>query len=224
MLVGLADLASCLKAADGPNDPAATTPAKNGLPQDLTKVSHAGYDAIRDVHAARLAIFNGDPKVAIEMIDKAKKDLDDAAKDAEKFAADEKVAGHENKGDEKSASDKMDLIPIDGNIAIADTFVATPEKKEHIAKANEHFKAGRSKEALEELRLGEIDVVYTRAMLPWKATQKRVDEAEKLASDHEYYEANLALKAAEDGLVMESVDLQGNPVPANKTAAITPTK
>ena len=136
----------------------------------------------------------------------------------------QKAADHGNKGDDKSASDKMDLIPIDGDIAIADTFVPTPEKKKHIEKANEHLKAGHSKEALEELRLGEVDVVCTRVMLPLEATQKRVADAEKLANDHKYYEANLALKAAEDGLVVESVDLEGNPVPASKAAAAAPEK
>ena len=54
----------------------------------------------------------------------------------------------------------MDLIPIDGEIAIADTFVPSAEKKQHIEKANEHLKSGRSKEAIEELRLGEVDVIF----------------------------------------------------------------
>ena len=158
----------------------------------MTKVSTAGYDAIRDVRFARLAIFNGDPKLATEMIDKAKKDLDAATKDAKTFDADEKAADHGNKGTDKSATDKMDLIPIDGDIAIADTFVPTAEKKEHIAKANEHLKVGRSKYAVEELRLGEVDIVYTRLMLPLTATAKRVADAEGLANDHKYYEASLA--------------------------------
>ena len=141
--------------------PAEKAPAKNGLTQDLMKVSDDGYSAIRAIHLARIAIFNGDTKTAKEMLDKAKKDLDAATKDAQTFAADNKAADQGKKADDKSASDKMDLIPIDGEIAIADTFVPSPEKKKHIDKANEHLKSGHSKEAIEELRLGEVDVVFT---------------------------------------------------------------
>ena len=203
--------------------PAEKAPARNGLTQDLMKVSDDGYSAIRAIHLARVAIFNGDTKIATEMLDKAKKDLDAATKDAQTFAADNKAADHGKKADDKSASDKMDLIPIDGEIAIADTFVPSDEKKRHIESANEHLKSGRSKEALEELRLGEVDVVFARLMLPLESTKKRVADAEKLANDHKWYEANLALKAAEGGLIIESVDLLGSPVasPAAPAAKVS---
>ena len=202
---------------------AKTSPAKNGLSQDLTKVSNDGFAAIRAMHHARMAIFNGDTKLAGEMLEKAKGDLDAATKDSHTLAADAKAAAHSEKGQDKSATDKMDLIQIDGGLAIADTYVPSPEKKEHIEKANEHLKSGRSKEAIEELQLGEIDVVYTRVLLPLAATEKRLADAEKLAGEHKYYEANLALKAAEDGVVYESVDLSGTPVPALRTSATTST-
>jgi hypothetical protein len=198
--------------------------AENGLTQDLMKVSNDGYSAIRAMHSARIAIFNGDTKLAREMLEKAKKDLDAAKKDAHTFAADAKAAGHDKRGSGKSASDKMDLIPIDGGIAIADTFVPSAEKKAHIEKANEHLKSGRSKEAIEELRLGEIDVVFSRVLLPLVTTEKRLADAEKLVNEHKYYETNLALKAAEDGVIYDSVDLSGTPVPASTASAAAPTK
>ncbi len=206
------------------NAPAAKATAKNGLTQDLTKVSHDGYSAIRAIHAARIAIFNGETKLANEMLDKAQKDLDAATKDAQTFAVDLKSADREKKGNDKSASEKMDLIPIDGDLAIADTFVPSTEKKDHIDKANEHLKSGRSKEALEELRLGEIDVIYTRVLLPLESTKKRVADANAFAKDHKYYEANLALKAAEDGLIIDTVDLLGTPVPKHNASAATQIK
>ncbi|HEX4144615.1 MAG TPA: YfdX family protein [Pirellulales bacterium] len=211
------------KAADN-NKPAAGAQAKNGLTQDLMKVSDDGYSALREIHLARIAIFNGDTKAADQMLDKAKKDLDEAGKDAQTFAADAKAANAGKKGEEKSASDKMDLIPIDGEIAVADTFVASNEKNKHIEKANEHLKSGRSKEAIEELKLGEVDVVFTRVLLPLEATKKRVADAEKLVNDHKYYEANLALKAAEDGIVIDAVDLMGTPTAPATASANAPTK
>ena len=72
--------------------PAEKAPAKNGLTQDLMRVSDDGYNAIRAIHLARVAIFNGDTKTAKEMLDKAKKDLDAATKDAQTFATDDKAA------------------------------------------------------------------------------------------------------------------------------------
>ena len=135
-----------------------------------------------------------------------------------------KAADVNKKADSKSASDKMDLIPIDGDIAIADTFVPSTEKKAHIDKANDHLKSGHSKEALEELRLGEVDVIFTRLLLPLESTKKRVADAEAFTKDHKYYEANLALKAAEDGLIVDAVDLLGTPVPAGKASTATQAK
>ena len=57
-------------------------------------------------------------------------------------------------------------------------------------------------------------------LLPLEATKKRVADAEKLVNDHKYYEANLALKAAEDGIVVDAIDLMGTPAPA-ATASTT---
>ena len=61
-------------------------------------------------------------------------------------------------------------------------------------------------------------------MLPLESTKKRVADAEKLAGDHKYYEANLALKAAEEGIVIDAVDLIGTPTPPSTASATTPTK
>ena len=154
------------KAADKNADKVAA-PAKNGLTQDLMKVSDDGYSAVRDIHMARIAIFNGDTKVADQLLDKAKKDLDEATKDAQAFAADAKAA-NPGKKDDKSASDKMDLIPIDGEIAVADTFVPSSEKNKHIEKANEHLKSGRSKEAIEELRLAKSTSFLPACCCLWR--------------------------------------------------------
>ena len=165
---------------------------------------------------ARLAIFNGDPKVAVKMMGKAKKALDAATKDESMFVADMKTlagnkAAHGTTSTSSSATPATTWIPIDGQISLADTYVATPEKTEHIAKANEHFKSGRAKEAVEELRLGEIDVTYSRVMMPLTATTKCLADAMQLADEHKYYEANLSLKAAEDGVIVDSVGLADVP-------------
>ncbi len=154
---------------------------------DATKVSADGFNAMRAMHDARVAIFNGDPKLCEEMLDKANAALVMASKD------------------EAVAKVKTDLIPIDGTLALADTFVSSEKKAEHVAKANEHFKKGESEKGIEQLKLGEIEVNFSRVLMPLEATKKRLADAMSLAKEHKYYESNLALKAAEDGLDLDSV-------------------
>jgi hypothetical protein len=58
--------------------------------------------------------------------------------------------------------------------------------------------------AIDELRLGDINVNFTYVMMPLDNTIKCVTEAVRYADEHKYYEANLALKEAEDGLVVDA--------------------
>ena len=199
-------LASC--STDKAADVAVAESSKAATPaQDMLKVSREGFDAMRAIRAARIAIFNGQPKLATEMLVKAKTDLDAAAKDTTTYVIDAKAIVDGKVVEDDAVTMKKNWIPIDGQIALADTFVPTPENAEHIKKANEHFKMSRSKEALEELRLGEIEVTFSRILMPLDGTMEKVAEATRLAGEHKYYEANLAMKAAEDGLNVDSVSL-----------------
>ena len=156
---------------------------------------------------------------------KAKDALDAASKDEAMLISEMKTLAGDKTAHgttTAAATPATTWIPIDGQISLADTYVPTPEKKEHIAKANEHFKSGRAKEAVEELRLGEIDVTYTRVMMPLTATKKCLADAMQLATEHKYYEANLSLKAAEDGVIVDSVGLAE--VPQDKSGLKDQTK
>jgi cellobiose-specific phosphotransferase system component IIA len=182
--------------------------------QDVMKVSKDGFAALRAIRGARIAIFNGEPKEAEELLTKAQKDLDAASESQSAFLTElKKIVGDKNSPSAMKAATSADndWIPIDGQIALADTYVPSPENRERIAKANEHLKAGRSKEAVEELRLGRIDVSFTRLMMPLGITKQCVADAIRLTEEQKYYEANLALKAAEDALVVDSVSLSGTP-------------
>ncbi len=201
-------LCSFCLAADHP----AKMQSEDYTAQELMQVSQEGFSAMRAVRSARVAIFNGEPEVANELLDKAMNELY-AAKNSYPFFQHGKTDAWDKTGKGKTQTAQSWWIPIDGWVALAETFVASPEKKQHIDKANKYFKNGQSKEAIEELRLGEIDVTYTCVLLPWDATIKCVNQASKLADEHKYYEANLALKAAEDGLIMDSTYLIERPNP-----------
>jgi YfdX protein len=186
----------------------------------LDKVSKEGRAAMRDVRWARVAIFNGQPKQATEMLEQAKKNLALVEKQAPAMVV--TVQTKQKVGDktldEAKTTETSDLIPIDAGIALSEDFVVTPEKKEQIAKANEHLKKGETAKAIEVLHAADIGLSVTRVLMPVKATIKHVDKAIEQLNDHEYYEANLSLKAAEDGQIVDTM-LLFEPVAPEKKAA-----
>jgi YfdX protein len=191
---------------------ASAAPAKPGAEaKDWMKFSQNGNDAIREIAAARVAIFDGDPKLASDMITKAKASFAKAELEAPTFTvkATESVQGKELGTTSDTA--KAAMVPVDGQLVVADDFVSTPEKQARIAKANEHFKNGEQKEGLEELRLGEVEVMYNRVWMPLASASAHIEQAIKLMNDQKYYEANLALKAIDDSLTVDSVSVTDLP-------------
>ncbi|MCB1504266.1 MAG: YfdX family protein [Hyphomicrobiaceae bacterium] len=170
----------------------------------LMKLSDDGFATLRDVRSARVAIFNGNPDQASKNVEAATMDLGKASADVKAYV-----------GRTNGSKGADEWIPIDGTIDIADNFVLDAKKGEHVTKANEHFKKGEKQQAVEQLKLAEIDVNYTRLLMPVKATADHVEAAKKLIGEKKYYEANLALKAAEDGIVIDSVALVDIPKPAD---------
>lgn len=179
--------------------------------QALTRFSNDGKTFIEEVGAARTAIFNGDPKTAKDLMNKAQASLKAAKKDAPTYNIKTTTSVRRDEVGIADATTTATLVPVDGQIVIADDYSFNPEKKAHIDKANEHLKKGESKEALEELRLAQIDVGFNRTWIPIAASEKHLDDAIKLADDSEYYEANLALKAIEAGFTTDSVSLAESP-------------
>lgn len=207
LLASLPAAAQVSPGAGKPNAEAKTAPAA----QAAAKFSDEGKSALRDIEAARLAIFSGDPKLAIEMITKAKTGVAKAELEAPSFMIKPSAMGVGGAPTAKPETTKAEMVPVDGQLVLADDFVATPEKQTHIANANEHFKNGKHEEALKELRLADVEVMYDRLWLPLASTYKRLDQASKLMDEHKYYEANLALKGIGDSLTIETIVLTGAP-------------
>ncbi len=179
----------------------------------MMKLSDDGFRTVRDVRAARIAIFNAAPDEASNKVDEAISDIGKAQKDAKSFL-----------GRTTANNISEEWIPVDATIGVADNYTVSDEKKQHVAQANANLKAGNGQKAAEQLKLAEIDVNFTRLMLPVKAMSEHLKVAKSLLGEKKYYEANLALKAAEDGLVMDTVALVDVPkatATANKTASAT---
>jgi hypothetical protein len=195
-------LAQTAAAPSAKSAPVAKTASQD---REMLKLSQQGYQAMRDVRIARIAIFNGDPKAAADMLGKAAKSLAAARTEAPVFVVDVKTGVQGKIVEDTTSIDRLDAIPIDGRIVLSDDYIDTPAKKAHIDKVNEHFAKGRGKEASDELRLAEVDASFSRVLMPLDATTRHVAEATRLMGEHKYYEANLALKAAVDGLRVDSV-------------------
>ncbi|MHB8884453.1 MAG: YfdX family protein [Methylovirgula sp.] len=165
----------------------------------ILKFSQDGNAALRDIEAARLAIFTSDPKIAIDLIKNAQAEI---AK-AEKAEASMSTGAAGAQG----APAKMAMIPVDGQLVVTDDFVPTKEKQAHIANANKNIGNGDHKQALKELHLGEIEIIYNRLWMPVARAEKHLDQAVELIGEQKYYEANLALKAIGGSLTIESVAL-----------------
>ena len=179
--------------------------SKSGAAHPSLKLSQDGYNVVRDIRAARVAIFNGDTHAAKRYVAKADHDLGNARKD-------ESVV----KG--KGGKENGNWIPIDGQLVISDDVAEIPEKATHIKTGDKKIKEGKTEEAIREMKLAEVDIGFTRVLLPLNQTAKHIRAATDLIGKQKYYEANMALKAAEDGLNMETVMLEEAPKIDQKTS------
>ena len=181
-------------------DPVIAASGKTAESEALaTRMSEEGYLAMRAINGARIAIFNDKPELAKQLVISAADYLDAVAKDDTKYLVSEGLA--------KSGPVADDLVPIDGSMFVADTFVSTPEKEQKLAKANKSMKSGDSKAAIETLKLAAIDVSMQRVLMPVSATIEDVKAARNLLDNEQFYEANLALKAAVDRLSVDTIDI-----------------
>ena len=177
--------------------------------QDMMKYSESGFATMRDIHNARLAIFNGETADAKKSLEDAKSKIAAAEAEAPTFVTTTTMTADGKPVEAGAGKVKDKVVPFDGQLVLGENFLMTPEKKAHIDKANEHLKKGEHAQAIEELRKGDIDITFTRELMPIAKAATSVDAAIKLADDGKYYEANLALKAVEDSVTADTVDILG---------------
>jgi hypothetical protein len=211
LLLAAGALTACKAGAQsGTDKKTAAAPATTKAGErDSIKVSDDAFKVLRDVHAARLEIFDG-------LLDAAKKDVAAAVADV---AATDKVAAQYAVDVKKPTKEGDMYVPFDVQLAVSDSFVASPEKNKHIAEANEHLKKGNRKEAISALKLADIDVVYSAALIPVKLSQQRIKDASRLIEEGKYYEANLALKAVEDSVLFDTFGVDEVPTAKKADAA-----
>jgi len=174
---------------------------------DISDMSQDGLLAMRNVFAARSAINDGQYEAAKGMLKTAQGALKKVATADKPTTIKSETKAGDKVVDSSKDDIKADLIPISGQFQIVEDFAPTPEKTAHMNKAHEHIKKGDTKSAIDELKLADVGVVFQRVEMPLVATQDHVNAAISLLNDGEYHEANMALKATEDGLQYNTVSI-----------------
>jgi len=161
---------------------------------DVMQIAVQGANAMRDIQLARLALFHGVPASAKKLTDDAATLLKDDSTDWKKFV----------KTDAKAKMIDDQYVIINATVALSEDYIATPEKESAIKSANSKLAKGDQKGAIDTLRLAGIGVMEDQYLMPLNQTRKAVATAQKMLADGKYYEANLVLKSAEDGIVVDS--------------------
>ena len=106
-----------------------------------------------------------------------------------------------------------DLIPIYADLSDIEDFVPTAQARKKLKKADTSLKKGDKKTAREELTAVAEAVTYNEIDLPLAETDRQVVLARNALQQGKLKDADLALKAAEDGMQFFSVGVEG---PLNK--------
>lgn len=199
--------------------------------RDFTKLSEDGFSAFRDIHLARLALFDGKVERAKKFVSKAQTALNKADTDDAAFIsamADLKPPKNGKPAAAKAANAdanaKIKWLPIDAEMALTDEYVVTPQNHSAVTKANRQLKTGDRKGAIETLKVAGVDLEYSTVLLPIEQTKTALGSTVKELDSDEYYQANLSLKRIEDSVMVDVVDILAEPEPgkAAKSAQGTP--
>ena len=172
--------------------------------------------AFRDVQAARLAIFNGEPDRAKTYLTDAQSALGRAKGDDTVFMKTEaelKTAPGDKQPQAASGDTaKVAWIPVDGQMAVAAAYTDMSGRSADAAKPNAKDQgATASAGHADTLKLADLDVDFTAEVIPLQATIGQVDEAAELAGQNKFYEASLKLKSVEDSARFDTVVVNATP-------------
>ncbi|MBC8739503.1 YfdX family protein [Paraburkholderia sp. UCT31] len=186
---------------------------------DMGKVSGKGNEAFQQIELARLAIFNGNGSEAATLVKAAQKSLQEAQADNTAFTKAEKdlklpptaSSATHVQADVARASQELMWLPVGADVTITDNLAQSSEKSKAVASANEHIKQGQRDQALNALKVANINVAYTMELVPLKLVIADVNDAARLISHHQYYQANDALRQAVASVRYDWVDLDAIP-------------
>lgn len=189
---------------------------------DMGKLSTKGSQAFDEIQQARLAIFAGRPAQATRLVRDAQESMKAAQADNTAFMKAEADLKTPPSMTYQSRAVKSTVpvswLPVGADVTIADDFAAKPPQAKAVTSANEQLKRGKPAAAMQVLKLADVDVSYTMAIVPLRQTVADVDKAAGLLSADKYYEANQTLKQIQDSVRYDWVDLKAVPQPTHVVA------
>ncbi len=212
-------------AADQAPKPATTqeTQIEKVVDKDVGRLSTDGAQAMRDIQATRVAIFNAQPDEAKKLIAQAQEAMQKAAKDDAVFtkAASKLEALNPQDGTqtaEATADKPIAWVPVDSQLTFGEDFQVTPEKVAAVSEASRTIHTDRPA-ALEKLKLVGDDVQFATAVVPLDQTVAGVNKAADLIGQGKFYEANAVLKGVTEHARIDLVDIYGQPMKAKTNVA-----
>jgi len=185
-----------------------TQPAKTiQTNRDLDRASNDTMLTMRDLHEARIAIFNGEMDAARTHVDAAQTRVNAAVNEAKTYARDVKKADQDDW-----------YIPYDTSLAVVDTFQPKDTKA-----AQSKDKTGTQAQPVsqqsqqEQFTLNEEDIAVSAGLVPVRFAQQHIAQAAKLLAKGDYFQANLALKAVDDAVMIQTYAVDQDNASTNAT-------
>jgi len=168
---------------------------------ELVKVSQDTMLSMRDINDARLALFNGQLEMARTEVDAALTRINTAVDEAEEYALDVKAPQQDDW-----------YVPFDTRITLVDTYERNDEKADAAKdQATKHTQKGAKSDATDVFKLSEVDFAVSAGLVPVKFAQQQIVDAARLIDKGDYYEANMALKAVDDAILIQTVAVDDEP-------------
>lgn len=193
-------------------------PARIVIPEERTVLARAAARILRHIADARGEIYEKKPKAALEELKKIDKQVHiiNAGRPIA-VIKDHVWVAKKHLDYENSTEVAADLIPIYTDLTTLEDFVPVEQAKKHLDQAGEHLKKGNKQAAKEELAAVDEALTYTEVDLPLAETEHQVALARKFLAQNKLQDADKALKAAEDGVQVLSVGVEGPLVQAQRS-------
>ena len=102
-------------------------------------------------------------------------------------------------------------LPVDGEISLNEDLTADPTKAAAVSEANKSLAKGDRQGAMEKLKVAQVDLDYTLAVVPLNQTINDVHQAATLVDGGKFYEASQQLRQVQDSTRYDMVDVVGTP-------------
>ncbi len=102
-------------------------------------------------------------------------------------------------------------LPVNGEISLNEDITANLSKAAAVSDANKSLAKGDRQGAMEKLKVAQVDLDYTLAVVPLNQTINDVHEAAILVDGGKFYEASQELRQVQDSTRYDMVDIVGTP-------------